>query len=95
MDPVTLVLKDGNTYTFSDVPIGYFRRFRAAIVKGDDLAGEDAGLDIITASLQPLHSDITKETVEMKLISMSNYLDAIKSASRASSAGEVKPTASN
>jgi hypothetical protein len=33
--------------------------------------------------------------METELISFSNYLDAIKCASKASSAGELKPTAIN
>jgi hypothetical protein len=33
MEVNTLVLKDGKEYSFSDVPIGYFRRFAQQSLK--------------------------------------------------------------
>lgn len=93
MEAVKLTLKDGKEYTFSDVEIGYFRRFRAAAFKADAAAIESIGLEIIARSLEQLHPEVTIDLVENKLITPITFDDVLQAAMRASGTGEMKPAA--
>lgn len=95
MDAVKRTLKDGNEYTFSDVPIGFFRRFNAAAQAADAGAVQDTGLDIITRSLRDAHPDLTRQMVEDELVSYVNYPEALNAALEASGAGEIRPAANS
>ena len=95
MNEVKLTLKDGKEYIFSDVEIGYMRRFRAAAASNDQAGVESAGLAIITRSLEQLHPEVTAEVVEMKLVSIITCDEVLQAAIRASNAGEDRPVAKN
>lgn len=90
-----VTLEDGQEYTFSAVPIGYWKQYDELVSTGEPAKMLEADLSVTMASIKRAHPDMTREKLEFELLTHANMdevREAIKKATGIKT-GEANPVA--